>query len=160
MKRGPLSPTSTIVILSWLMAEKPFTNRIMENNDPLRPQDSLSAHAPPLGPNEQPRKKGLPALAWVGIGCGGLVILAAILLIAGGIFGAKKLKDIGVDIRDNPEGAAAELIIDLHPNYQKVSADPEAGTITVRSNTGVERTLTYQSIMDGDALVEGTEPGN
>ncbi len=96
-----------------------------------------------------PAKKGLPALAWVGIGCGGLVVIAIIVMIIGGVWFTKKAKELGVDFQKNPERAAAELVVNLSPDLEKVSTDEEAGTMTIRKQDGTEMTLTYQDISEG-----------
>lgn len=40
-------------------------------------------------------------MAWVGIGCGGLILVVIIISVIGGIIGANKLKELGVDMNDS-----------------------------------------------------------
>src|SRR3989339_1654237 len=47
-------------------------------------------------PPPTPVRRGLPAWGWVLIGCGGLVLLSFVALIAGGLFFSKKItKEFG-----------------------------------------------------------------
>ncbi len=109
-------------------------------------------------------KKGLPPLAWVGIGCGGLILIGIILMLVAGVFISKKAKELGVDFSKNPEKAAAELIVSMTPDLEKVSSDDVAGTITIRMKDGIEKTLTYKDIQEGkfatDQATPMPEPGD
>ena len=97
-----------------------------------------------------PKKKGLSPLAWIGIGCGALVVIVAAALVVVGLIAAKKIKDVAGDFKDNPEMATARLIVKMNPELEEVSADEEAGTITVRSKkTGETVTLSIQDLKEG-----------
>jgi len=99
---------------------------------------------------QAPAKKGLPIWAWVGIGCGGLLILVLIVVTAAGFFVANKVKDVAADFEDNPAMATARMIVKLNPELEEVSTDEEAGTITVRNKkTGEEITVNFEDIEDG-----------
>jgi hypothetical protein len=99
---------------------------------------------------QAPAKKGLPIWAWVGIGCGGLLILVLIVVMAAGFFVANKVKDVAADFEDNPAMATARMIVKLNPELEEVSTDEEAGTITVRNKkTGEEITVNFEDIEDG-----------
>ena len=106
---------------------------------------------PPVNPAPAgaPAKKGLSGLAWVGIGCGGLILLGIIASVIFSIFIVKKTKELGADFNENPERAAAELVINFNPEYEKVSTDDEAGTMTIRAKDGTVMTLTYEAIGEG-----------
>jgi hypothetical protein len=92
-----------------------------------------------------PVKKGLPVLAWAGIGCGGLLIVA----IIAGVFIFNKVKKKFEDISKNPEKAAAELFISMNPEFEMISEDNDKGTMTIRSKSGEELTLSYKDISQG-----------
>lgn len=104
-------------------------------NDPTQP----TPPPPPPGVAPQPvqpvppPKKGLSPLAWIGIGCGVLAVIAMIviggLLAAGGYF----LKKQADKFEKNPSLAAAELIVRANPELEVVSTDQNAGTITIRN---------------------------
>jgi hypothetical protein len=97
-----------------------------------------------------PKKKGLSTLAWIGIGCGALVVIVAAALVVVGLIAAKKIKDVAGDFKDNPEMAAARLIVKVNPELEEVSADEQAGTITVRhKKTGEVVTVNIQDLKEG-----------
>ena len=106
----------------------------------------------------QPPKKGLSALAWVGIGCAILAVLG--MLVVGGVvavggYFAKK----GIDkLEKNPALAVAEAYVRANPDLDVVSTDETAGTITVKNNkTGDVVTLNAKDIQEGRFEVETKE---
>jgi len=91
-------------------------------------------------------KKGLPVLAWIGIGCGVIILIGAIALVAGGVFVAKKVGDF----EKNPALASARMIVKLNPEWEEVSTDEKANTITVRDKkTGKEMTVGLDDLAKG-----------
>ncbi len=102
-----------------------------------------------------PVKKGMPALAWVGIGCGGLLLIA----IIAGIFIAKAGVDKFKELTANPEKTAAEMVVAMAPELTKLSQDDAKGTMTIRTKDGKEMTLSYKDIADGKFTVTD-ENGN
>jgi len=97
-----------------------------------------------------PKKKGLSTLAWIGIGCGVLVVIVAAVMVVATLFVVKKAKDVAGDFKDNPEMAAARLIVKVNPEIEEVSSDEEAGTITVRhKKTGEIVTVSIQDLKEG-----------
>lgn len=95
-------------------------------------------------------KKGLPVWAWIGIGCGGLMILVLIVVMVGGFFVARKVQDVAADFEDNPAMATARMIVKLNPELDEVSTDEDAGTITVRNTrTGETVTVNFEDIEEG-----------
>jgi len=99
---------------------------------------------------QAPAKKGLPIWAWVGIGCGALMILMLVVVMVGGFFVARKAKDFAADLEENPARTIARGIILATPELEEVSADDEAGTITIRNTkTGEEITVNYDAIKEG-----------
>ncbi len=95
-------------------------------------------------------KKGLPIWAWFGIGCAGLLVLVMIALLVLGMFVTKKVKEVAGDFENNPEIAAARLIVKLNPEIEEVEVDEDEGTITVRNKKSGE---IY--VADVDDLKEG-----
>jgi hypothetical protein len=96
------------------------------------------------------KKKGLSPLAWVGIGCGALVLIAIIVFAAGVMFVGKKARDLAGDFESNPAMAAAKLAVQLNPELEVVESDEEAGTLTVRNKkTGEVLTLDLEEIEQG-----------
>jgi len=99
---------------------------------------------------QAPAKKGLPVIAWVGIGCGALIVLMVVAFAVGSFFLVKKGKEIAADFEDNPGMAAARMLVKLNPEFEEVSADEENGTITVRNTkTGEEITVNFDDIKEG-----------
>lgn len=103
-------------------------------NQPMTPPPPPTT--PP--PSATPAKKGLPTLAWVAIGCGGLILVAA--LVVGGLlfWGARKAQEGLASFEDNPEMAAAEMLVRFNPQLELVEKDEEAGTLTIRDKKSGE----------------------
>jgi hypothetical protein len=103
-------------------------------------------------------KKGLPVLAWVAIGCGGLVVLGGVVLMLLGWFAAGKVKDLAGDFEDNPTKAAAEMIVRMNPELELVESDDQAGTLTIREkDSGKVVTVNYDEIQEGRISFESEE---
>ena len=95
-------------------------------------------------------KKGLPVWAWIGIGCGALMIMVLVVVMVGGFFIARKAKDAIAEFEDNPARTIARGIVMANPDLEEVSADEDAGTITIRNTkTGEEITVNYEDIKEG-----------
>lgn len=111
----------------------------------------------PLGESPPVRgKKRIPALGWVGIGCGGLLIVAivAVSLLVG--WCKRTIGDFS-EFQKNPEKAAAEMVVRLSPDLDMVSQDEAAGEMTVRTKDGREMTLSYRDIAEGKFRVTGAD---
>jgi hypothetical protein len=83
-----------------------------------------------------PPKKGMSPVAWIAIGCVGILILC---FIAFGIMGyfAKKVFDKAAK---NPGMAAAELAVKMNPDLELVNADEKNNTITIKDKKSGEVT--------------------
>ncbi|HEY5743692.1 MAG TPA: hypothetical protein VIS99_14250 [Terrimicrobiaceae bacterium] len=125
--------------------------------------------SPPPLPGSNPRKSGLTPIAWVAIGCGGMLLVAFTIGTIAFAFVGRKVADYARQIEENPAKAAAELFVRVNPELEIVKVDDEAGTLTIRmKETGKEVTLTYADIAEGkfsvmsedrELRVEG-DPGN
>jgi hypothetical protein len=101
-----------------------------------------------------PPKKGLSPLAWVGIGCGALLLIGFMVFAVGGYFAARKIKQMG----ENPEMTVAEMMVRANPDVELVSKDENAKTITVRDKkTGEVTTLNLADIKNGQLKVKGAD---
>lgn len=109
-------------------------------------------------PPALPPKKGIPVLGWVGIGCGTLLIIA-ILVISLLIGWCKRTVGDLSEFQNNPEKAAAEMMVRMHPDVEKVSQDDAKGEMTLRTKDGKEMTLSYKDISEGKFAVLDA-PGN
>lgn len=111
--------------------------------------------APPAPPSQPGgKKKGFSPLAWVLIGCVGLIVVAMVLAGACTFFAARKFKevagDVAGDFQDNPARAAAELAVKFNPDLELLESDDEAGTMTIlNKRTGEEVTLNFEDIQEG-----------
>lgn len=101
-------------------------------------------------PQQAPQRTGLHPLAWVGIGCGVILVLVLIAVMVGGFFLARTVKDVAGDFEDNPGLAAARLVVKASPDLEEVEVDKDAGTMTVRNTkTGELVTLNFEDIRNG-----------
>ena len=102
-----------------------------------------------------PPKKGLSPLAWVGIGCGIIVVLGMIALVAGGWWVKNKATQYADKFEKNPTMAAAELAVGMNPELEIVKMDEEKSTLTVRNKkTGEVMTLNAEDAKNGKFTVE------
>ena len=103
-------------------------------------------------------KKGLPIWAWFGIGCAGLLVLVMIGLLVVGMFVTKKVKEVAGDFENNPEIAAARMLVKLNPEIEEVEVDEEAGTITVRNKkSGEIFTADVDDLKEGRFTITGED---
>ena len=112
------------------------------------------SQAPPPPPVSE--KKGIPALGWLGIGCGGMLIVAVIVVSLFIGWCKRTVGDLG-EFQRNPEKAAAELIVRMNPDLEMVSQDEAAGEMTIRTKDGKEMTLGYKDIAEGKFMVRDSE---
>ncbi len=92
----------------------------------------------------------MPAFAWIGIGCGTLVLIAGVAMVL--LIGFCKRK-VG-EFSKNPEKAAAELIVKMNPDLKKVSQNDATGEMTFRTKDGQEVTMSYKDISEGKFTVK------
>jgi hypothetical protein len=112
--------------------------------------------APPGAPAQG--KKGLPVLAWIAIGCGGLVVLAGVAFMLLGWFAVSKARDVAGDFEKNPTKAAAEMVVRMNPELELVESDDDAGTLTIREkSSGKVVTFDYDDIKEGRISFESEE---
>ncbi len=114
------------------------------------------------GPQGQQRK-GLSPLAWIGIGCGVLVLVVLIGLVGLGLFARHKLKQAGIStemLEKNPVEAAARIYVATNPEVEMVEVDGDEGTFTVRNKkTGELITLNMDDIKEGKISVRNETTG-
>lgn len=104
-------------------------------------------------PQPPQKKKGISPIAWIAIGCVGLIVIAGLVLMAGGLFVAKKGADFAREIQEDPGAASrklAEMAIRMNPDYEIVETNDDEGTITFRDErSGEVTTMNFQDIADG-----------
>jgi len=108
-----------------------------------------STNPPPMPPAPGAKKKTSP-LVWILVGCGGLVLLVAIIMLVAGVFVAKKAGSYLKEAEKNPAMAAAKMVVAMNPDLETVSADDAAGTITIRNKkSGEVVTLDLEDVKEG-----------
>lgn len=96
----------------------------------------------------------MPALAWVGIGCGGMVIICIIATVLAGGFLFKAAKSAFA----NPGKSSAEFVVAGNKDLSKVSENDESGEMTVQvKSTGEQLTLKYDDLAKGRILAKDKE---
>ena len=101
-------------------------------------------------PIPQQEKKGLSPWVWLGIGCAGILALAAVAVGVGGYFIYGKAKDVAREMEDDPIAATSRFIAAANPEIELVDADKNNRIITFRNTeTGEEFTFDYDDIEEG-----------
>ncbi len=118
----------------------------MASNTPQPP--APTAPAQPVAP--APQKKGTSPLVWILVGCGGLIVIVCLVMLAGGLFVAHKAKGYIDTAKKNPAMAAAKFAVGVNPDLEIVSEDDDKGELTIRNKkTGEEITMNAQDIKQG-----------
>ncbi len=101
-------------------------------------------------------KRGLPPLAWVGIGCGGLVLLGIVFAAVGMAWFGGMVADIVQD--EDPERAAVrafEFVVKMNPDLEWVGRDDEARKFTIRDKAENEEiTFSFADLAQGRVEIE------
>ena len=84
------------------------------------------------------QKKGLGPLAWIGIGCGGIIVLGIIALILVSVWGAGQAKQIA----ENPTKWTATLMTKV-PGFEMVEQDDAGKRYTVKETKTGKLTTIY-----------------
>jgi len=108
--------------------------------------------------NSPTQKKGLGVLGWLGIGCGGLMVL----LIIGGILAAPMLKKlvggakaVAEEMKTNPTRATASAMI-VTGVFEMAAEDDANKRYTVREKQGGKlMTIYWDAKTNAPATVEG-----
>ena len=91
-----------------------------------------------------PQKKGLGVLAWLGIGCGGLVVLGVIGVVVFWMMAGGKIKQLAGDMQKNPTRATATLMVNASVGQiELVAEDDEHLRYTVKTKQGGQLTTIY-----------------
>jgi hypothetical protein len=102
----------------------------------------------PVVPQE--KKKGLSPLAWVGIGCLGLLVMGGIVATILTVFVVGKVKEVASEMEEDPVATTAKLLAAANPDVELVGTDKENRTVTFRDvKTGQELTFGYDDIEQG-----------
>jgi len=111
----------------------------------------MSQPPPPQIPGTEAKKKGMPTLAWVGIGCGGIILIGIVCVVIAVGWGVKKAKEFTA----NPGKAAAEMMVVANKDLEKVADNDATGEMTIRvKSTGEQVTLKYDDLAKGRFTVK------
>ena len=123
---------------------------------------TMNSHTtpPPPGQHHPAEKKKMHPLGWVGIGCGGILILAVIA----GVLMVKKctdyVGDMQAEMAHQNHSDSAEKIVELSPGFEMASNDPEAGEMTLRlAGSGETATFPYEEIVKGNVTITRADGG-
>ena len=92
-------------------------------------------------------------MAWLGIGYGGLLIMALEL----GTYVFFIAKNALGEFTANPRKAAVEFVFSGNPALEEVSHGDAKGTMTIRTKSGEEMTLSYKDIAEGKITLKGKD---
>jgi hypothetical protein len=126
------------------------------------PTPGFAAPSPSRPINIAPKKKKGPWF-WVLLGCGGLIVIGAIVILAGSFFVMNKMKQAGIDpelMQKNPAMAVAKMMAAVNPDIEVLSVDDAAGVIRVRDKkTGKALTVNLADAMKGKIVFEDDKSG-
>lgn len=102
-----------------------------------------------------PQKKGLGALGWLGIGCGGIVVLGIIGVVLFFVFFGGKMKDFAEDAVKNPTRAGAAMVVNMGL-AEWVAQDDDKKIYTIKEKqSGKVTTFYWSKKKNGPEQVEG-----
>ena len=97
-------------------------------------------------PTPVPQKKGLGPLAWVGIGCGSLIVIGIIVFTIIGVIVGPKVKQFAEDAQKNPTRTMATTMISVSVGTIEMVAEDDANQrYTVRAKANGKLTTIYWS---------------
>ncbi|HSI13542.1 MAG TPA: hypothetical protein VK961_15970 [Chthoniobacter sp.] len=91
-----------------------------------------------------PPKKGLGPLAWLGIGCGALIVIIIVVLVVFGMVAGPKLKKFAEEAQKNPTRATATTMVSMTGGqFEMVKEDDVNKRYTVRQKSNGQLTTIY-----------------
>jgi hypothetical protein len=104
-----------------------------------------------------PQKKGLGGLAWLGIGCGALLVIIAVVVIGAGVFFGPKLKKFAEEAQKNPTRMAASTAVTVSAGTLEMAAEDDVNKrYTIREKrTGKLTTFYWNAKKNAPESVEG-----
>lgn len=121
------------------------------------------AQPPPATPQGAPPAKKTSPWLYVLIGCGGLIVVAGIAMVALGVFAVHKAKEAGLDpelLQEQPALAAAKIYAAMNPDVEIVEVDEDGERVTFREkSSGKVATVTLDELKEGRIVFESEEGG-
>ena len=104
-----------------------------------------------------PQKKGLGALAWCGIGCGGILVIVVICLVVFGMKYGGAVKDFAEEAKKNPTRATATMMVKASVGQiEMVEEDDANKRYTVKEKqTGKLTTIYWDAKTNAPAVIPG-----
>ncbi len=119
------------------------------------------AQPPPVTPQGGPPAKKTSPWLYVLIGCGGLIVVAGIAMVALGVFAVHKAKEAGLDpelLQEQPALAAAKIYAAVNPDVEIVEVDEDGQRVTFREkSSGKVATVTLDELKKGHIVFESAE---
>ena len=108
-------------------------------------------------PPPVPQKKGLGPLAWVGIGCGSLIVIGIIVFTIIGVIVGPKVKQFAEDVQKNPTRTMATTMVSVSSGQIEMVAEDDANKrYTVRAKgTGKLTTIYWSEKKHAPEVIEG-----
>ena len=95
-------------------------------------------------PPPVPQKKGLGPLAWVGIGCGSLIVIGIIVVAVLGLAFGSKVKQFAEDVQKNPTRTMATTMVSVSSGTIEMVAEDDANKrYTLRAKVNGKLTTVY-----------------
>lgn len=114
-----------------------------------------------MNPGGVPPQKKSNTLLFVLLGCGGLIVIAGIVMAVLGFFAFQKAKEVGFDadmLKDNPGEAIARMIAAADPDVEMVEYDEDTKKVTMRNKkTGETTTVDFEDLKEGRLTFETGE---
>ena len=109
----------------------------------------------PLAPPQQ--KKGLSPLAWVGIGCGSLVVIGIIAVVAVAVFLGPKAKKFAEEMQSNPTRTMANTMVAVSVGQLEMVAEDDVNKrYTLREKQSRKLTTVYWNArINGPSVIDG-----
>jgi hypothetical protein len=109
----------------------------------------------PVPPVSAAAPQKTSAVVWILGGCGGLVVLAALVGGLGMYYVAHKARQAAHMLEKNPALAVTRMLAAANPDVDVVSTDEDKGTITVRDKkTGKTMTMNFADAQKGKFVFE------
>jgi hypothetical protein len=104
-----------------------------------------------------PQKKGLGPVAWIGIGCGSLVLIGIIVFAVIAMVVGPKVKKFAEDAQANPTKAMANMMVTASVGQIEMIAEDDANKrYTIRQKADGKLTTVYWSSKNNaPEIVEG-----
>ncbi len=113
----------------------------------------MDQSSPP--PPQPGQKKGLTGLAWLGIGCGGLILLTIVGFVIAGFFLGGKITKFSKEAQANPTRASASIMVSMGVATMIAEDDVNKRYTVQEKQTGKLTTFYWDAKTNSPKSVEG-----